>query len=90
MTVDLQFFIQIMLGIAGFFGGFIMKTQSDAIKGLRAAHDEIQKSLQDYVLKDEFREFRAEQRENFRQLFEKVDSVKEQIAQKADRHEVKH
>lgn len=87
MTVDLQFFIQIMLGIAGFFGGFIMKNQSDAIKGLRMAQQDLQNRLQDYVPKDEFREFRAEQRDNFRQLFEKMDEVKTQIAQKVDRHE---
>lgn len=89
MTVDLQFFIQIVLGIAGFFGGFIMKNQSDAIRGLRTAHADIEKRLQDYVSKDDFREFRAEQRENFRQLFEKVDEVKEQISKKADRDEVR-
>ncbi|ATI15734.1 hypothetical protein [Bordetella phage vB_BbrM_PHB04] len=88
MNVDLQFLLQMIFGVVTFLGGFIMKGQSDSIKDLQAANARLSDRLQDYVLKDEFREFRAEQRENFRQLFEKVDAVKEQIAEKADRHEV--
>lgn len=89
MTVDLQFFIQVALGLAGFFGGFIMKTLADDIKELKETQTGLQNRLQDYVLKDEFREMRAEQRDNFRILFEKIDEVKENLANKADRHEVR-
>lgn len=87
-SVELQFFIQFVFGVAAFFGGIIMKGQSDAIKDLQAANGRLADRLQDYVLKDEFREFRAEQRENFNLLFEKMDRLTEQIAKKADRIEV--
>lgn len=88
MNPDLQFFVQFIFAVVAFFGGFIMKSQSERIKDLEQSNTRLSDRFQDYVLKDEFREFRAEQRENFRQLFEKVDAVKEQIAEKADRHEV--
>lgn len=88
MSLDVQTFLQIVLGLATFFGGMVIKGQSDAIKELQAANAKLADRFQHYVHKDEFREFRAEQRENFRQLFEKVDEVKAQIAQKVDRHEV--
>ena len=88
MTVDLQFFIQMVIALVTFLGGFIMKGQSDTIKELQAANARLADRFQDYVHKDEFREFRIEHRENFRRLFEKVDEVSAQIAQKADRNEV--
>jgi Sec-independent protein translocase protein TatA len=86
----------VVLGIAAFFGGMVMRDVSASIKELRKADKEMAESLRNYATKDELKESRTEtretlkemrdeQRDSFQQVFQKLDSMTQQIAQKADR-----
>jgi hypothetical protein len=92
----ITFVIQGLLGLVIFFGGMWVRDLAQAVKDLRmedqklserqAASDRaMSERMSNYVHKDEFREFRIEQRELFNQMFEKLDDVKDSLARKVDR-----
>lgn len=88
----------VVLGIAGFFGGMVIKDLSASVKELRDADTAMLKSLSNYSTKDEVKEIRQEQRDTlremrdeqrdlFNQVFARLDSVSQQLARKADLHD---
>lgn len=90
------FVIQGLLGLVVFFGGMWVRDLAQAVKELRMEDQKLaerqstsdkamSERMSNYVHKDEFREFRVEQRELFNQMFEKLDDVKDTLARKADR-----
>lgn len=94
--MDATTVINSLMGLLALFGGLWMKNLDASIKENReataAAHDlalQSERRMNDrlggYVPKDEFREFRDENRDNFNRLFQKMDDLKDQVAKKADR-----
>ena len=89
----------IVIAIAGFFGGMVIRDLSSAVKELREADTAMIKGMSLYSTKDEvkeirneqrdtLRDMRDEQREMFNQVFSKLDGLTSQIANKADRREM--
>lgn len=66
----------------------MIRDLSTAVSDLRKADEKLSEKLADRVTKDEFRELRLEQRELFEKLFDKLDTVRSEVARKADRAEV--
>lgn len=90
------YIIQGLLGLVVFFGGMWVRDLSQAVKELRMEDQKLSERLShadrtaherlsNYVHKDEFREFRVEQRELFEKMFERMDAIKDSLAKKADR-----
>lgn len=90
------FVIQGLLGLVVFFGGMWVRDLAQAVKDLRMEDQKLSERLAltdkatserlaNYVHKDEFKEFRTEQRDLFERMFEKLDDVKDTLARKADR-----
>lgn len=88
--------VNVLLGLVVFFGGLWVRNIDANAKDDRSERARItdrmnQTELQlhakfdGYVAKDEFRDFRREQSESFRRLFEVVDEIRERVAKKADR-----
>ena len=92
VKMDTQLFIWCIngaLALAAFFGGMVLKDLSGAVKELRDADERMSERLSNYVLKDEFREFRQEQKENFERIFDKLEDLRMQVSAKADRRELR-
>lgn len=92
----LNLIINGLLSLVVFFGGMWVRDLAQAVKDLRMEDQKLaerlaltdkatSERLANYVHKDEFKEFRTEQRELFRQMFEKLDDVRDSLANKADR-----
>lgn len=92
----LNLIINGLLSLVVFFGGMWVRDLAQAVKELRmedqkladrqAANDKaISDRLSNYVHKDEFREFRIEQRELFERMFSRMDDIKDALARKVDR-----
>lgn len=90
------FIIQGLMALVVFFGGMWVRDLAQSVKELRiedqkladrivASGQNITDKLSGYVQKDEFRDFRSEQRELFGQLFDRLDAMRNDIAKKADR-----
>lgn len=90
------FIIQGLLGLVVFFGGMWVRDLAQAVKELRMEDQKmserqatservLSERMSNYVHKDEFREFRLEQRELFDKMFERMDDIKDSLAKKADR-----
>lgn len=90
------FIIQGLLGLVVFFGGMWVRDLAQAVKELRTEDQKmaerqaiservLSERMSNYVHKDEFREFRVEQRELFDKMFERMDDIKDSLAKKADR-----
>ena len=95
-TPYILFAMNALLTIAAFFGGMVIKDLSTAVKELRAADEklsdemhesnaQITRSLSGYALKDDFKEFRQEQREQFSKLFDMIGEIQRDLTYKADR-----
>lgn len=89
----------VLLALVAFFGGLTVREVLQSVKDLRAAHDQLaerqssaeQRHLErlgGYVGKEEFREHRTEQRDLFRQMFVKLDTISETLSKKVDRGEL--
>jgi hypothetical protein len=93
-----------VFGIAGFFGGIIMKGMLSDVKNLQAANLEMVRQLGTFAtradvkadvseVRNETREALSEiaraQAEGFNKVFDKIDELKSTVAQKADRSEVR-
>ena len=83
---------QVLLGLVAFFGGWVLKDMKTQIRDVNSAISELREDdkklverLGDYTHRDDFREFREEQRESFNRLFQKMDKIGEDLAKKADR-----
>ena len=92
----ITFVVQGLLGLVVFFGGMWVRDLAQAVKDLRMEDQKLSERLAltdkatserlaNYVHKDEFKEFRTEQRDLFERMFEKLDDVKDTLARKADR-----
>lgn len=76
-----------LLGLIAFFGGMIIRGLREDVKSLRIADEKLADKLSDFTHKDDFKEFRQEQREMFGELFKKIDSINDKVAGKVDRNE---
>ena len=92
----LNLIINGLLSLVVFFGGMWVRDLAQAVKDLRMEDQKLYdrlahtdkasaERLGSYVHKDEFRDFRLEQRDLFRQIIEKLDDVKDSMAKKVDR-----
>lgn len=63
----------------------INENQTKIRTELHTATREITDKLGQYTHKDDFKEFRDEQRQNFKTMFDKMDKLGEQVSNKADR-----
>lgn len=82
------FLLNALMVVVTFFGGVMLRKQSEEINDLRQADVRMVEKLENCVRKDEFSEFRQEQRSNFERMFDKLDDIKEQVSKKVDRNEV--
>lgn len=85
-----------LLALLALFGGLWMKNLDASMKENQSAtaanrdltlqsERRMNDKLEGYVLKDEFKEFRDENRENFKRVFQKMDDLKDQVAQRTNR-----
>lgn len=88
--------VNVLLALASIFGGTWLKRMESDMRDLQRSHTEQQErqakreielleKLNDKVAKDDFKDFRVEQRDNFQRLFEGIDDLRERINKKADR-----
>ena len=103
MTIELPVVLlafNVVFGIAAFFGGVVIRGLLTSVKDLQAGQGQIVKDLGGYATKadvsevrteqrDTLREMRDEQRQSFSQVFNRLDGLMQQVAQKADRSEVR-
>lgn len=73
--------------VIGSFAGFVVSGLREDVKSLRIADEKLADKLSECTKNEDFREFRKEQQEMFKQLFEKVDAIKDQVATKEDRRD---
>jgi len=93
----------VVLGIAAFLGGLTVKGILSDVRGLQAANLEFIKQLGTFATRAEVKadvsEVRTETREaladiaraqseGFEKVFDKLDDIRQQVANKADRSEV--
>ena len=86
MSPEMQLIFNIVAGIAGFFGSFILKSQWDAIKDGQKDRAELAKdiaSIQVLVAGDYAK--REDVDRLGQTLFQKLDHISEQINRKADK-----
>ena len=79
--------LNVLLGLIAFFGGMVIRGLRADVKSLRIADEKLDDKLSDFTHKDDFKDFRQEQREMFSELFRKIDSLNDKVASKADRNE---
>jgi chorismate synthase len=92
MAAESQFILlafNVLLALVAFFGGLVVRGMLKSIDDLRGANTAMTNKMQEYVHKDEFKDFRQEQREMFRELIGKIDKISESLGQKVDRSELK-
>lgn len=88
--------INLLIGLVQLFGGKWMRdvdaSQKENAKSIKALDDKMQHQemalidrLSGYVAKEEFREMRQEMRTGFTELFNRIDGLRDKIADKADR-----
>lgn len=78
-----------LMGLASLFGaawlrrmeGDMAEMRKQMAEQVRETNDKLEKK----VGKEDFTEFRTELRDNFRQVFTRMDGLREQISTKADR-----
>lgn len=88
MTPELYalfFGLTALLGLTQTFFFFILRGFRADVEGLKKADQKMGDELKNCIQKEDFREFRNEQREMFDKLFLKIDSFSEKLAGKADR-----
>jgi hypothetical protein len=84
----------VLLGVASFFGAMWLRKMESDMNDLRKAHTdslaqqnqrEVQllEKLQNYVAKDDFREFRDENRRNFEAVFNRIDALADRLPVKS-------
>jgi len=79
VEVDWQTGFNIAFGIAGLFGGWLLRIVWDLQKGLRSDLQALQQSLpENYARRDDFKEL-------VRTLFAKLDRIEEKLDGKADK-----
>lgn len=86
MSPEMQTIFNIVAGVAGFFGAFLMKIHWDSIKDLRSAHDKLSKRHVEievlvagqYAKRDEVEKLGEA-------IFRKLDRIEEKLDQKADK-----
>jgi hypothetical protein len=91
-----QWIVSGLMALVACFGGFVIRNLGESIKDQRVANEKLADELRNadqalrhelstMVLKDDFKEWRAEQRTLFQQLFQRMDDLRDQVATKADR-----
>ena len=65
----------VLLGLIAFFGGIVIRGQSDSIKELNSRHDAMQKDLGGYVKKDDYRSDIADLKRVIDKLFDRIDDL---------------
>lgn len=86
MTPEMQTVFNIVAGVAGFFGAFLMKSQWDSIKELREAHDQLSRQHAEIsVLVAGQYAKREDVNELGREIFRKLDAIMEKLDKKADK-----
>lgn len=74
----------VVLSVAAFFGGMVIRDLSTAVKELREADERLVDRMGQYAKMDDFREFRAEQRDSMTRIFDKLDQVSGSMSTKLD------
>lgn len=88
--------VNVLLTLASLFGGLWLKRMESDMRDMQRAHLEhrdlqgkreidVLEKLNNKVSKDDFKDFRTEQRENFEKLFQGIDDLRERLNRKADR-----
>jgi len=77
--------INLMLGIIAYLGKMVIDGVKKDVVALRVADEKLADKLSDFTHKDDFKEFRREQQDLFRQMFDKLDAINDKVANKADR-----
>jgi hypothetical protein len=83
----------VLLGVASFLGAMWLRRMEQDMRDMQTAHQNqvsesakrelaLHEKLQNYVAKDDFREFRDEQRENFREVFNRIDALADRLPAK--------
>lgn len=95
MTPELYFILlgfNILLSLVAFFGGMVIRGLRADVVALRLTDEKLAEKLNDFTHKDDFKDFREEQRryqdENramLTKLFDRLDSMNEKLANKQDR-----
>lgn len=106
MNPELQialFAFNVVLGLAAFFGGMVLRGLMADVKALQAGYLEMIKQLSVFATRAEVKadvsEVRTETREaladlakkqseGFSKVFDKLDAIQKQVSEKADRNEV--
>lgn len=84
----------LILGLAAFFGGMVIRDLSQAVKDLRKADQELANKLDGYAKKDDIhevklmiREVREEERMMFNRVFDKLEAISDDLRNKVSRDE---
>lgn len=86
MGAEMQIIFNIVAGVAGFFGAFLMKSLWDSIKELREAHDKLTRQHAEIsVLVAGHYAKREDVNEMGREIFRKLDAIMEKLDKKADK-----
>lgn len=101
MEQGLLLAFNVVLGIAAFFGGMVIRGQAESIKDLTSELKAMNDKFQNYTPREEFRELRTEHRlqmedlkrsqtAGFEKVFEKLDGMRDEISRKVDRGDPHH
>lgn len=75
----------VVLSVAAFFGGMVIRDLSTAVKELREADERLVERMGQYAKMDDLREFRAEQRDSMTRLFDKLDQMTASMTDRMDK-----
>lgn len=84
--LDYQFLFNIVFGIAGFLGGWVLNNLSKAIERLDS---DVRAMPHTYVSKDDWRDAMREMKEEMGRGFDKIDATLNTIFKKLDHKEDK-
>ncbi len=84
IDIDFQFFVNVIIGIVSFFGGWILKVFNEKIKKLEEKCDDREEKMislaltlpKEYVRKDDFNRFQENMNERFDRLEEKLEGLR--------------
>ena len=84
MDIDFQFFVNALIGVVSFLGGWILKVFSEKIKRIEEKCDDRDERMinlvitlpKEYVRKDDFHRFTENMNERFDRLEDKMESLR--------------
>lgn len=84
IDIDFQFFVNVIIGIVSFFGGWILKVFNEKIRKLEEKCDDREDKMinlaltlpKEYVRKDDFNRFQENMNERFDRLEDKLEGLR--------------